>query len=64
MVRRHDRLGRALSKEHGVPVIGGVGAAVKLIESLTALGLTTSKQVTYARPLRKTYAGAMPNFIT
>ena len=57
-------LAARLSKEHGVPVIDGVGAAVKLIESLTALGLTTSKQVTYARPLPKTYAGAVPNFIT
>ena len=57
-------LAARLSKEHGVPVIDGVGAAVKLIESLAALGLTTSKQVTYARPLPKTYAGAVPNFIT
>ena len=56
-------LAARLSKEHGVPVIDGVGAAVKLIESLAALGLTTSKRVTYAKPLPKTYVGAMPNFI-
>ena len=56
-------LAARLSQEHGVPVIDGVGAAVKLIESLAALGLTTSKRVTYARPLPKTYAGAVPNFI-
>ena len=57
-------LAARLSQEHGVPVIDGVGAAVKLIESLAALGLTTSKRGTYARPLPKTYAGAVPNFIT
>ena len=56
-------LAARLSKEHGVPVIDGVGAAVKLIESLTALGLKTSKRTTYATPLHKAYAGAVPNFI-
>lgn len=55
-------LAARLSNEHGVPVIDGVGAAVKLIESLAALGLRTSKRTTYARPLPKTYAGAAPNF--
>ena len=57
-------LAARLSKEHGVPVIDGVGAAVKLIESLATLGLTTSKRVTYARPLPKSYLGHIPNFIT
>jgi allantoin racemase len=56
-------LAARLSKEHGVPVIDGVGAAVKLIESLAALGLTTSKRTTYAKPLTKSYAGTVPNFI-
>ena len=56
-------LANRLSQEHGVPVIDGVGAAVKLIESLAALGLKTSKRVTYAAPLHKAYAGAAPNFI-
>ena len=56
-------LASRLSQEHGVPVIDGVGAAVKLIESLAALGLKTSKRVTYAAPLRKSYEGALPNFI-
>ena len=56
-------LATRLSKEHGVPVIDGVGAAVKLIESLAALGLKTSKRITYAKPLAKVYAGAVPNFI-
>ena len=56
-------LATRLSQEHGIPVIDGVGAAVKLIESLAALDLKTSKRTTYAKPLAKAYAGAMPNFI-
>jgi allantoin racemase len=56
-------LAARLSKQHGVPVIDGVGAAVKLIESLAALGLKTSKLTTYAKPLAKAYAGAVPDFI-
>lgn len=56
-------LAARLSKEHGMPVIDGVGAAVKLIESLAALGLKTSKRTTYANPLAKAYSGAVPNFI-
>ena len=53
-----------LSNEHGVPVIDGVGAAVKLVESLAALGLKTSKRTTYAAPRVKAYAGVYPNFMT
>lgn len=56
-------LAARLSKEHGVPVIDGVGAAVKLVENLAALGLKTSKRTTYAAPRAKAYAGAHPNFI-
>ena len=56
-------LAARLSNEHGVPVIDGVGAAVKLIESLAAMGLKTSKHMTYATPLRKAYAGQTPNFL-
>lgn len=56
-------LAARLSKEHGVPVIDGVSAAVKLVESLAALGLKTSKRTTYAKPLAKAYAGPCPNFI-
>jgi allantoin racemase len=33
----------ALAEEHGVPVVDGVAAAVKLAESLVGLGLSTSK---------------------
>ena len=57
-------LAQRLSNEHGVPVIDGVGAAVKLIESLAALDLTTSKCTTYAKPLAKAYQGSAPNFMT
>ena len=57
-------LAARLSKEHSVPVIDGVGAAVKLIESLAVLGLKTSKRTTYKAPLRKAYAGALPNFVS
>lgn len=57
-------LAARLSKEHGVPVIDGVGAAVKLVENLAVLGLKTSKRSTYAAPRAKAYAGAHPNFIT
>jgi allantoin racemase len=46
-----------LSREHGVPVIDGVSAAVKLAESLFALGLRTGKRGAYAAPLAKSYAG-------
>jgi len=56
-------LAARLSKEHGVPVIDGVGAAVKLVENLAVLGLKTSKRTTYAAPRTKAYAGALPNFI-
>ncbi len=56
-------LAKALSREHGVPVIDGVGAAVKLVESLSALGLRTSKHTTYAPPRSKDYTGAPPAFM-
>jgi allantoin racemase len=46
-----------LSAEHGVPVVDGVAAAVKLVESLAALSLRTSKAGGYAAPLPKSYAG-------
>jgi allantoin racemase len=51
-----------LSREHGVPVIDGVAAAVKLVEALAALGLRTSKVGAYAAPLPKAYAGMLAGF--
>ncbi|MCM1974869.1 aspartate/glutamate racemase family protein [Streptomyces sp. G1] len=46
-------LQRAVGEKLGMPVVDGVGAAVRLAESLVALGLTTSRAGTYARPLPK-----------
>lgn len=55
-------LARTLSHEFGMPVIDGVGAAVKQAEALVALGLTTSKRGTYASPVAKPYTGALAEF--
>jgi allantoin racemase len=43
-------LEEAVTTELGVPVIDGVGAAVRLAEALVGLGLRTSKVSTYAAP--------------
>lgn len=51
-----------LSRELGVPVIDGVTAAVKLVESLAALGLKTSKRGDYAAPPPKPYSGELARF--
>jgi len=50
-------LAAALSEEHGVPVLDGVAAAVKLAEGLVSLGLKTSRVGGYQGPPAKTYAG-------
>jgi allantoin racemase len=55
-------LAATLSRDYGVPVIDGVAAAVRQAEALLALGLTTSKRGTYARPVAKTYTGMMASF--
>ncbi len=55
-------LAETLSAEHGVPVIEGVGAAVKLAETLVALRLATSKTGGWATPTAKPYAGALATF--
>lgn len=46
-------LQRAVGERLGLPVVDGVGAAVRLAESLVGLGLTTSRAAGYARPLPK-----------
>jgi allantoin racemase len=46
-----------LTASHGLPVIDGVGCAVKLIESLHHLGITTSKVGGYMTPGAKAYSG-------
>lgn len=50
-------LAHALSLEHGVPVLDGVACAVRLAETVAALGLRTSKVGGYAAPLAKRFAG-------
>ena len=50
-------LDAAVRQAAGVPVVDGVTAAVKLAESLVALGLSTSKFRTYAPPRPKRVAG-------
>ena len=51
-------LAASLARQHGLPVIDGVAAAVKLAEALVALGHGTSKRGPYARPLPKRFTGA------
>jgi allantoin racemase len=46
----------------GVPVIDGVAAGVRLVESLIALGLSTSRRDEYAAPPAKRYTGALASF--
>lgn len=55
-------LARALQQEFGLPVIDGVGAAVKQAEALLALGLSTSKRGAYAPPVSKPYSGMFAPF--
>lgn len=50
-------MARKLSLRYGVPVIDGVGAALKVVEGLAALGLSTSKKQGYAPPRAKRYTG-------
>jgi allantoin racemase len=52
-------LARTLQAEFGMPVIDGVGAAVKQAEALVALGLATSKRGAYAAPVAKPYLGVL-----
>ena len=46
-----------LARRHGLPVVEGVAAAVKLAEALVGLGLATSKVGPYASPLPKPFSG-------
>ena len=46
-----------LTRELRVPVIDGVSAAVKMVESLVALGLSTSKHGDLAFPENKPLSG-------
>ena len=55
-------LAATLSAELGLPVVDGVAAAVKLAESLVALGLRTSKRDEYATPPAKPVTGPLSSF--
>jgi allantoin racemase len=51
-----------IAAELGIPVIDGVGAAVKFTEALIGLGLRTSKAGALAFPLEKPYLGPLAAF--
>lgn len=51
-----------ISAEIGIPVIDGVSAATKLVESLVTLGYSTSRRDEFARPLPKQYLGDLAAF--
>jgi allantoin racemase len=55
-------LAAALAGELGIPVVDGVAAAVKTVESLVALGLRTSKRDEYATPAGKPVTGPLASF--
>ncbi|MEO1017567.1 MAG: aspartate/glutamate racemase family protein [Pseudomonadota bacterium] len=55
-------LAKRLQDGLGVPVIEGVAAGVKLIESLVSLGLSTSKRGDLAYPIDKAYTGTLERF--
>lgn len=50
-------LAQALTRELSIPVIDGVGAAVKMVESLLSLGLNTSKHGDLNYPVPKKLSG-------
>jgi allantoin racemase len=56
------RLAAAYQRRFGLPVVEGVGAAVKQAEALVALGLSTSKRGAYASPIAKSYSGVLQAF--
>lgn len=52
-------LAASLSGELGVPVIDGVGVAVRFVEALVGLGLSTSKRGDLAAPIAKPFTGSL-----
>ena len=56
-IRLPGKDGLTLTRELRVPVIDGVSAAVKMVESLVALGLATSKHGDLAFPEKKALSG-------
>lgn len=55
-------LAASLQREFRVPVIDGVGAAVKQAEALLALGLSTGKRGAYSTPAHKPFTGLLSGF--
>jgi allantoin racemase len=55
-------LATEISNQLGIPVIDGVSAAVKFVEMLVSLGLTTSKVGDLAYPIAKPYVGILSAF--
>jgi allantoin racemase len=55
-------LARSVEDAIGAPVVEGVTAALKWVEALVALGLSTAKRGEYARPLVKRYDGPLADF--
>jgi allantoin racemase len=53
---------RFITEQVGVPVVDGVAAATRTVESLVAQGLTTSTRSEYAAPPAKTYVGLLDGF--
>lgn len=51
-----------ISHEIGIPAIDGVAAAVKFVEALVSLGLSTSKVGDLAYPIPKPYTGMLAPF--
>jgi len=51
-----------ISEQVGVPVVDGVAAATKTVESLVTLGLATSTRSEYAAPPAKNYVGLLDGF--
>jgi allantoin racemase len=55
-------LAARVSAEIGVPVVDGVAAAVRTVESLVAMGLRTGDRGEFARPPAKHYTGLLQDF--
>jgi allantoin racemase len=53
---------RYVTDQVGVPVVDGVAAATRTVESLVALGLATSTRSEYAPPPAKDYTGLLESF--
>jgi allantoin racemase len=51
-----------ISDAIGVPVVDGVAAAARTVETLVALGLTTGARGEFARPPAKPYTGMLSDF--